>query len=136
MCVSAFTLICVTVAHNQTNHAEAASLHDILEQLAPISEQHGLSAVGGMTDLIKQHKEVQQQITEAQERAAKLEIVAELEKRQAHFEACLSAGESHSCLQLPALHTCRLTTSSSSSSSSSSRRRRGMVVQASASQQG
>lgn len=46
----------------------------------------------GITDLIKQHKDVQQQIAEARQRAAKLELVADLEKRQAHFEACLSAG--------------------------------------------
>lgn len=46
-----------------------------------------------MTDLIRQHKEVQQQIAEAKERAVKLQLVADLEQRQAHFEACLSAGK-------------------------------------------
>jgi len=35
---------------------------------------------------------VQQQIANAKQRAAKLELVADLEKRQVHFEACLSAG--------------------------------------------
>ena len=58
-----------------------------------------------MTDLIRQHKEVQQQIVEAQQRAAKLQLVADLEQRQAHFEACLSAGEGCSCNTLHSLHS-------------------------------
>lgn len=70
-----------------------AKLHDALEQLGPVSEKHGIMGTAGSTDLIKQHKDVQQQIADAKQRAAKLELVADLEKRQAHFEACLSAGE-------------------------------------------
>ncbi len=69
-----------------------AKLHDALEQLGPVSEKHGIIGTAGITDLIKQHKDVQQQIADAKQRAAKLELVADLEKRQAHFEACLSAG--------------------------------------------
>lgn len=73
-------------------HADAARLHDVLEQLEPISQRQGLSAPAGMSDLIWQHKELQQQIAETQQRAAKLRLVADVEKRQAQFEACLSAG--------------------------------------------
>ncbi len=69
-----------------------AKLHDALEQLGPVSEKRGIIGTAGITDLIKQHKDVQQQIANAKQRAAKLELVADLEKRQAHFEACLSAG--------------------------------------------
>ena len=69
-----------------------AKLHDALEQLGPVSEKHGITGTVGITDLIKQHKDVQQQIADAKQRAAKLGVVADLEKRQAHFEACLSAG--------------------------------------------
>lgn len=74
--------------------AEVANLHDALEQLAPISEKHGIIGAAGMTALIKQHKDVLQQIAEAKQQVAKLELVADLEGRQTHFEACLSAGES------------------------------------------
>lgn len=73
--------------------ADAARLHDILEQLEPVSVRRGLSEAAGMSDLIRQHKEVQQQIAEAKQRAAKLQLVADVEKQQAHFEACLSAGD-------------------------------------------
>ncbi len=69
-----------------------AKLHGALEQLGPVSEKHGIIGTAGITDLIKQHKDVQQQIADARQRAAKLELVADLEKRQAHFEACLSVG--------------------------------------------
>ena len=69
-----------------------AKLHDALEQLGPVSDKHGIIGTAGITDLVKQHKDVQQQIADAKQRAAKLELVADLEKRQAHFEACLSAG--------------------------------------------
>lgn len=72
---------------------DAARLHDVLEQLEPISQRQGLSAPAGMSDLISQHKALQQQIAETQQRAAKLRLVADVEKRQAHFEACLSADE-------------------------------------------
>ncbi|KAL3153383.1 hypothetical protein ABBQ38_011722 [Trebouxia sp. C0009 RCD-2024] len=72
---------------------DAARLHDVLEQLEPISQRQGLSAPAGMSDLIWQHKELQQQIAETQQRAAKLRLVADVEKRQAQFEACLSADE-------------------------------------------
>ena len=64
----------------------------MLEQLQPISARHGLSEAAGMNDLIQQHKQVQQQIAEAKQRAARLQLVADVERRQAHFEACLSAG--------------------------------------------
>ena len=63
-----------------------------------MSKRHGLTEAAGITDLIKQHNEVQQQITAAKHRAAQLEVVADLEKRQAHFEACLSAG---ACMLYP-----------------------------------
>ena len=69
-----------------------AKLHDAIEQLGPVSDKHGTIGTAGITDLIKQHKDVQQQMADAKQRAAKLELVADLEKRQAHFEACLSAG--------------------------------------------
>jgi len=69
-----------------------------------------------MADLIRQHKDVQQQIADAKQRAAKLELVANLEKKQAHFEACLSAGvhflpccksaSSYSMLNLHNSHVC------------------------------
>lgn len=82
--------------HNTTGTlclcADAARLHDVLEQLEPISERHRLSAAAGMSNLIHHHKALQQQIAETQQRAAKLQLVAEVEKRQAQFEACLSAG--------------------------------------------
>lgn len=71
---------------------DAIRVHEIIEQLEPMSERHGLSEAAGMTDLIRQHRQVQQQIEEAKQRAAKLQLVADLEKRQAHFESCLSAG--------------------------------------------
>lgn len=77
---------------NWLAYAEVAKLHDALEQLGPVSEKHGIMGTSGISDLIKQHKDVQQQIADAKQRAAKLELVADLEKRQAHFEACLSAG--------------------------------------------
>ena len=79
-------------------HAEIVKLHGILEELEPVSERHGLTEAADITDLIKQHNEVQQQITAAKHRAAQLEVVADLEKRQAHFEACLSAG---ACMLYP-----------------------------------
>lgn len=47
-----------------------------------------------MSNLIKQHKDVLQQIADAKQQVAKLELVADLEERQTHFEACLSAGVS------------------------------------------
>lgn len=72
--------------------ADATRLHEVLEQLQPISARHGVSEAAGMGDLIWQHKEVQQQIAEAKQRAARLQLVADVERRQAHFEACLSAG--------------------------------------------
>jgi len=50
--------------------AEVAKLHDALEQLEPVSEKHGITAAAGMTNLIKQHKVVQQQIAAAKHRAA------------------------------------------------------------------
>ena len=79
--------------------ADAARLHEVLQQLEPISQRQGLSAAAGMGDLISQHKALQQQIAETQQRAAKLRLVADVEKRQAQFEACLSAGITTSCFE-------------------------------------
>ena len=81
-----------TISGTRCICADATRLHGVLEQLQPISARHGLSEATGMSDLISQHKEVQQQIAEAKQRAAWLHLVADVEKRQAHFEACLSAG--------------------------------------------
>ena len=81
-----------TVSDTPCVCADATRLLELLEQIQPISARHGLSEAASMSDLVRQHKEVQQQIAEAKQRAARLQLVADVERRQAHYEACLSAG--------------------------------------------
>lgn len=64
----------------------------MLEQLEPISARHGLAEAAGMKDLICQHKEVQQQIAEAKQRVARLQLVEEVERRQHSYESWLEHG--------------------------------------------
>lgn len=80
--------------------AEATSLHGVLEQLEPISARHGLAEVAGMKDLIRQHREVQQQIAEAKQRVARLKLVKEVERRQHSYESWLEQGATATDLRL------------------------------------
>lgn len=83
--------------------AEATSLHDVLEQLEPISARHGLAEAAGMKDLICQHKEVQQQIAEAKQRVARLQLVEEVERRQHSYESWLEHGTTATEMRLDSL---------------------------------
>lgn len=81
---------------------EIAQLHDVLKQLQPIGQHQSLHEAAAIADLIAQHDGVQQQIAEAQQREVRLQLVANLEQKQAHFEACLDAEEfaqAAECLQ-------------------------------------
>ena len=73
--------------------ADITQLHDVLKQLQPVGQHQSLHEAAAIADLIAQHDGVQQQITEAQQREARLQLVANLEQKQAHFEACLDAGK-------------------------------------------
>ena len=75
-------------------HADITQLHDVLKQLQPISQHQSLHEAAAIADLIAQHSGVQQQIAEAQQLEARLQLVADSEQKRPHFEACLDAGKS------------------------------------------
>lgn len=91
----------------------------MLEQVEPISARHGLAEAAGMKDLIRQHKEVQQQIAEAKQRVARLELVDEVERRQHSYESWLAHGATATELRLDSVPKlcctlCKAVTDSSS----------------------
>lgn len=69
-------------------------LHSALAQLEPIAQRHGLLDAAHVSSLITQHEDIQQKIDAAKARAAKLQLIADVERNSAQYDLWLAAGTS------------------------------------------